>query len=1378
MELYPATIDSLKRMVEEWIANDDRELEATFDNASDTTTFLSVAQRLSAKGFEALPQEDKLNIITPQQYRFTLTGMAAIEDYCRDDTLEGKPFEVIMKQRAGEESNVDIKDYGVRVKARREESVKNDDVIVRDLLKGWATQRKAFRILRRWTFMNNEKGVRFDLSMVRSSAKGPRGDFLWQSRFQQADITKRPAFYEIEVELLRPDASSMEKHTSTEELTKECLKNLIGGIGEVLRGIQKHHLLIRKSKSEKVLEHYKTLTGTDRFRGVAPITMVIQNVKKERTVGETNIRDGYNVTDKADGLRMMGLVDGNGELFMIDMSMYVYKTGLKRESCAWSLVDGEYVTKDKDGEAIQQFMIFDIYYASEKRDVSKLPFMGGGSDYREGGRYGELMTWGEKWNDGDGPTTNLATGKAAKILVSIKEFKFANPGDLSIFKLCEKTLLTAATSRYNTDGLILTPNLIALPERPGVKFAEQLKWKPSEDNSVDFLIDFDKDLTTNLDIVTTGVKPGTGETVQHKSMRLYVGSELDPAYEDPRGTVLFEQPLPGAQLQQGRGRKPRHEYKPVLFNPKELPDTMAAVSYLEIKTSATGEDYVTCENGDAIENRSIVEMRYEAGNEPGWRWIPMRIRYDKTERFSKGIIGRTLNKDEAAEGVWNSIHDPITRHMITTGSDQPSAKELAEMSGAIAGVANGTVSKVYYDRKGPKEDIMMVRGLRDFHRRYIKEELLLGRGLRGGKKTFVDLACGQGGDLWSWMRYDTDFVYGTDIAGNGIRDPENGAYRRYINAVMKNGGYDKVPKMIFTIGSSSKNLASGDAGSTPEESNIMRSILGKVAPDGPIPPFVEKYGRGRLRNGADCVAIMFAIHYFFENEVTLSGFIRNVSDVLAMGGLFIGCCFDGQRVFDALRPIPEGGSLMGKEKESEIWKITKRYSGTDLTNGIESLGMAIDVDFISIGTTQREYLVNFELLKAKMSEIGCDLLTQDECKSLDLFNSTALFEETYDMAAKKGVRFTMSPTIRQYSFFNRWFIFKRRRGGSLPQGEESILELPKTMPSVTPSIVTKAPPEVSEANIAAQKSKLAGSEGLATAAPGAVKTPAGAVAPPSSPAGAAAEGEENAENSSVKQVTIKIPEGGGGGGGPAAGAGGGAGGAKEALRTMPVQQEGQTRQKYSLKEIFQFYNDASLSDKLGLGEPDAARWLSPSAPFPITDLEDDTIYPTVEHYIAAMKYKKGTTNPQEGAKIAKVFSREGEIHQSFLRTRAIESAQGARTLSAQRDHDLLKAERMKVLEESNPTGMSGMKKYRLIKFDEGKWNSVKDKVLRDALTQRWEKDEKLRRILTGVKAKGLILLYYTGPGSGSELGAKRTSEGYIDGDNKVGKILMELGGWK
>jgi predicted NAD-dependent protein-ADP-ribosyltransferase YbiA (DUF1768 family) len=774
---------------------------------------------------------------------------------------------------------------------------------------------------------------------------------------------------------------------------------------------------------------------------------------------------------------------------------------------------------------------------------------------------------------------------------------------------------------------------------------------------------------------------------------------------------------------------------------------MAAVCYSEIMTSATGDDYVACENGDPIENKSIIEMRYEPGNEPGWRWIPMRVRYDKTERYQKGIIGRTLNKDEAAEGVWNSIHDPITRHMISTGADAPSARELADMAGAVAGVASGQVTKVYYDRKGPKEDILMVRGLRDFHRRYIKEDLLLGRGLRGGGKTFVDLACGQGGDLWSWIRYNVDFVFGTDIAGNGIRDPHEGAYRRYVNAVMKNGGYDKVPKMVFTIGSSAKNLASGEAGATPEESNMMRAILGKVSADGPIPPFVEKYAKGRLRNGADCVAIMFAIHYFFENEVALTGFLRNVSDCLAMGGLFVGCCFDGQRVFDALRPIPEGGSLMGKEKDAEIWKITKRYSAMDLTNGVESLGLPIEVDFVSIGTTQREYLVSFEYLKSKMAEIGCDLLTQEECRDLDLVNSTALFEESYDMAARRGQKFAMSPTVRQYSFFNRWFIFKRRRGGSLVKAEpEADAEQEVDVPPPA-----QTAPTLSKAQLNAQKARLAR---LATQAPyEGLPALVPAVTPPT---------PVQADANGVKRVTL-VPAA------APASAAGGAPAAGESTHTIPVVDA--VRRKYGLAEIFQFYIDATQTDKNKIGDPEAARWLAPASPFPIMD--GDVTYPSIEHYIAAMKYKLATNKPELASKI---FSQEGEVHQSFLRTRATESAQGARALTAQRDHELLKAERAKVLEESNP-GTSGMKKYR-VTFDEGKWFGVKDGVLRDALTQRWEKDERMRRILTAVKAKGLILLYYTGPGSGSDLGGKRTSEGYIDGENKVGKILMELAGFR
>lgn len=1345
MELHPAEVENLTRIVEEWSLHDERELEATFAGASDTTSFLAVAQRLKAKGYTAMPQEDRMNIITPEQVRFSITGMSAIEEYCRNDNIASAAgMEAMIKDRTGPENNVDIPEYGVRVKVRREIALAMNDPSVLDMMKRWPQQRKAFRILRRWTFMG--EGLRFDLSMVRTTPKDSKGQFKWQTQFKQRDITKEEAFYEIEVELLRPSVPS------SPEVVKDSMKTLIRGVGEVLRGIQKHHLLVRKSVAARVLQGYKELVKTERFRGVAPITMVIENMGKEPVPTIANIRTGYNVTDKADGLRMMGYVTEKGELFLIDMTLNVYRTGLKRKAVANSLVDGEYVTRDKDNNPIQQYIAFDCYVAQDGKDVSQMPFASASTSSAPG-RHSALTDWVTKWNEGDGPTVVPGAGvtEKGKILVSMKTFLFANAGDTSIFQCCAKVLDSAKL--YHTDGLILTPNSVPIPKNPGVGWRDQLKWKPADENTVDFLCIFDKDPETRTDAVTSSTMPGTGEVVQYKTMRLYVGSDLDPAYENPRGTILFEQPLPGQgqqQQRQGRGISSRKvPYKPVLFNPSELPDTMASVSYVKLETMlGNDEDFVRCEapSEDPIQDRSIVEMRYEPGNEPGWRWIPMRVRYDKTERYQRatktGNYGGTMNKDAAAEGVWNSIHEPITRHMIRTGSDQPSVAEVKAMSGGVAAVASGEVTKVYYERKGPKEDLMIIRGLRDFHNRYIKEEILLGSGLRGGGKTLVDLACGQGGDLTKWVREKVDFVFGTDIAGEGIRDPQNGAYRRYLNQVMLHGGFSSMGKMIFTIGSSARNLASGEAGATPEESNIMRSILGRVSPDGPVPPFVAS-SAGRLRQGADCVAIMFAIHYFFENEASLAGIMRNISDTLKIGGLFVGCCFDGEKVFDALRGIPEGGSLVGQEGGTEVWKLTKRYSTTDLTNGVESIGLPIDVEFVSIGTQQREYLVPFGLLKAKMAEIGCELLTKEECAALRLVNSTALFEESYDMARKAKKDYVMTPTVRQYSFFNRWFIFKRRRGEML-DGDVAALAEPSALASSSSASGPLAQAQAqAQANRQEPQSRIAPAAAAAAAAlPLATAAlPKGPALPlaPAAPAAAAA-------------AALPLPKG------PVG----------QALHTLPVASE---KRKYELTELYQFYIGASQADKLKIGDPDAARWLAPSAPFPIIDPETKIEYPSLEHYMAGMKYKIGTNKPDLSSKI---FSVGGTIHEESLRIRAEESAQGARALTAERDYELQKDERKKVIDESSTLSM---KKYRAT-FDEGAWFARKDAILTDGLRQRWERDARLRKIVEAVKQKGMILLYYTGPAAGSNLGGTRRPDKTIDGENKMGRILMELAGFR
>ena len=68
---------------------------------------------------------------------------------------------------------------------------------------------------------------------------------------------------------------------------------------------------------------------------------------------------------------------------------------------------------------------------------------------------------------------------------------------------------------------------------------------------------------------------------------------------------------------------------------------------------------------------------------------------------------------------------------------------------------------------------------------------------------------------------------------------------------------------------------------------------------------------------------------------------------------------------------------------------------------------------------------------------------------------------------------------------------------------------------------------------------------------------------------------------------------------------------------------------------------------------------------------------------------------------------------------------------------------------------------------------AQDGLLREALRQRFEKDARFRKIVDAAKAQKKYLLFYTGSAL-SEMGGKRTKDGAIEGENKVGKFLMEL----
>ena len=1291
MDLTSDQFKLVTKFIQDWFKDKKLELETTFGQGGvvDSTTFLQIAQRLRNKGFEVIPQDDRLSIITPSHIRLSLLGLGVLQQYCKDDTLEGKAFSAMFKDRAFPDSNIDLKEYNIRFKVRREEDLSQDDPRVTQLLTTWENQKKAFRLIRRWTFRG--KGIRIDMSMVRQTPTVPgKGDFQWSSTFQQRNVFKEVPRYEVEVELLHD--------TEYTDSPEKALKALIGGVGEVQRAIQKNTLLIRNSVINAVRTEYQTMIGSEKFRGVNPVTLKVRNMTEEVDPDIPNIRNGYNVTDKADGLRTMGFVDKDGELFLIDMSLNVYRTGLKNPKCAQSLVDGEWVTTSKDGNSINHFLIFDIYYSKDGKNISNKPFVTYTDDLLDNNaetRHNALKEWYEDWRD-DAQIIAKGITDATRLIISLKRFQFATANNSTIFRACATILDT--TKIYNTDGLIITTNSDPIPERPGVRWTKQFKWKPAKDNTVDFLINFERDPNIpTIDKITTTIHPSSENTVQFKTMRLYVGSDKDPAFDNPRSTILLQQDIP---KEKGNNKK----YKPAVFNPIDFPDTMSNTCNVTIQTDPeTGEDYVSTEDSkEPIQDRSIVEMRYDPSKEPGWRWIPTRIRHDKTERLIKASLKKgaikysgMMNDEGVANDVWDSIHNPVTDSMIRSGNEQPNEEE----SKIILKFQDSDVAKKYYERKAPKEDITLVQGMLDFHNKYIKNELLLKRALRGGNKHLLDMACGKGGDLYKWLFNGARYVVGIDTAGENITNPKDGAYKRYLESIIE-FNYNRVPKMIFVIGNSSKDIVNGEAGATPEERDILRSVFGKFEPEGPLPKYVQSVMAGSFRAGADVAACMFALHYFFENQVVLDGFIKNLSETVKIGGLFIGCCFDGDKVFNLLRTIKKGHAKIGKIDDTPIWSITKDYDKEELLPDDDSIGLAVDVEFISIGTTHKEYLVPFELLKKKLKAIGFELLDKTDIAELGLSASTNTFDVSFEMAQKTKKKFTMPDAVKEFSFLNRWFIFKRI-------GEVGVSDIPK---------ITLPEPTIPEAS---------GEEGEDE------------------------EGEEEEkEDEEVEEEVIS-----------------------ETGAKLPARDK-----KFSEIEVFRFGVDArqvatlNVKDDKGKKDPNVARWLGLAAPFPIPDPDDPSIkYPTIEHYLAAMKLKMASNKPD----LAKsLMSTTGKIHQDFALKRRAEAVKQ----ESARDFELLAEEAADVRKKMTKTYLN---QYRVI-FDENKWIPIKDKTLMDALKYRFDHDKRFKDTVEAARNAGKYLLYSTKIAAvASELGGTRDiSSGTIVGENKIGRFIMELAGFK
>ena len=1511
MELTRSDMDTLRDMVaKEWFPHGERELESTFgvDGVVDSTRFLAVAQRLKSKGLKEIRQPDRLTISLEDNTRYTIQGEGTIAQYCEDNKVAGKSATVMIKDRAGNLHTLDLKEYDTRIKIRREIPLDIQDPRVKSHYATWDQRVKFFRLIQRWTFVG--KGVIFDLSMVRSTKKDDRGLWKQVKKFYDEDlhhnIMREQPSYEIEVELDRESEDA-----DTAEKAMNCL---VQGIGEVLKGIQRNPVLLRNSVKEKVLEGYNRLVGVDTtdgrrrgFRGVQPVTLERENIVPEAGNATKLILGSpmgtYNVTDKADGLRVMGYCTDKGELFMIDMGLNIYRTGLKKLACAETLVDGEWITQNKEGEAVQMFMLFDIYHGLDGKKTDGLPFYSSLEDVDT--RYKALQAWGTAWRSEGGPIS-LVKGLTPQNSLKVMEKKFlfglADP-PTDIFVKCGQMLSRNVT--YNTDGLILTNNQEPIPPNFGVRFAKQYKWKPSEDNTIDFLVKIVKDSETGLDKLTDIIRPDSQDTVKYKTCRLYVGTSADPAYDDPRRTVLLIKKLPSGRPG-GRGGK-KYRMRPVLFAPKTYEDSSASLCNLEAnRDMATNDWIIRCTSkkdaegestGDPITNNSIVEMRYDPDPTlpSGWNWVPLRVRYDKTERFQSGAIEKTLNSVETAESVWKSIHDPITRHMISTGSPSPSPEELQEMK--VKQEQKVAEVKRYYQKKSTIKNISLVKSMATFHNLVIKGNILTERILMNislglpSKKIILDTSIGKGGDLGRYYDY-AEFLVGIDLDADGIRDQDEGAYRRYLERMVEQSRnrFINTPPMVFLIGDSTKSYVDGSSGINEEEADMMRAVFGKVSPKAKVPPYIDAKCRGKLKDGADLISSMFSIHYYFETREKWTGFLNNIRDNLKVGGFFVCCCFDGVVLNTQMKDLEEGEALEGVDPltNSTVWRIAKANTlGEALpSTAEEGFGHAVDVEFLSIGSVHREYLVNPTLLVEQLRSIGCELAVANDLRALGLPSASELFKTTYASVPGYQELYPMIDEVKQFSFFNRWFIFRRygtapgaqtqaqttgvvptspayspnsppfvptspaynpEGPASPPYNPASPVYAPRSPPynPTSPTYAPRSPPPRQDApgftppfgsttpeygaSSAAASASLrpaslawdrvprsgnAGQEALLQAQQG--RAPPPAVLEDELPPGPLVTNDmdetaarQTADAWQAKMTNIReraMAEA-----GPRLNVnltsperaeeletiGDMAVGAaieryQARLRAPPTSGlvtaviEGGARtvavekgvvagpqKKYKANEVFRFFGRAEVKDVLKIGDPGAARWLALSAPFPIKDGEVE--YPTINHYLAGMKYKLATDKPELGADL---FSSSGTIHTKYLRLREqIASKHKGEKEKSQvkeaEDQELLRNESADVSDASLP---KTIKRYKA-QFNEAKWIAQKDDVLKEALEQRWKHDSRFRKIVEEARTQNKYLLYYTGSTTITSFGGVRRDDGHIEGENQVGKIIMELAGY-
>ena len=1000
--------------------------------------------------------------------RAEIVGADLIQEYCRTNSLQkviDMPSTLLNKLKFtqkmsakrpnGEYINkVDMEDYNFRVSYQTEQDYNVQSNIARNIISKWSDVKKRFRSLNRVRFTHPDHPIFVDISIVKS-AKTVKGVHVPTYTIQEANLFNNPETYEIELEI---DNSRVGPGTEFNTV-KNVMVSLRKCIRIILSGLQGTNYPISYLERENVLQRYLSLLYGEKyvnrrvtykdFVGPGSMTLQVENIiEPTEDTMIANVRKDYTVTEKADGERMLLYVSDEGKIYMIDTNMNVIFTGSKtsEKTLFNSLFDGEHINGDKNGNAINVYAAFDIYYIN-KKTVRELPFIKTNQENEDADDLEEGEAAGSKYRlelmaealellkpQSILEISDTNTSKSSNIVIKSKTF-YSDSDYGTIFAACSKKLsdIQDGLFEYNTDGLIFTPAKYpvggsvetGVGPLKKITWEHSFKWKPPEFNTIDFLVSVKRDKTGREEVhnvfqegrnLTTG-----NEVVQYKTIVLRCGfDEKKHGFLNPCQEILNDN-LPNPDDIDNVDT-----YKPVPFQPTNPYDPTAHICNILLKGTGNAQHMFT-EEGEYFEDDMIVEFKYEKNNKDGWKWVPLRVRYDKIAKLRAGKP-EYGNAYHVANSNWRSIHYPITDEVLSTGNNIP---------------LNERNDEVYYNRS---DDETSTQGLRDFHNLFVKKNLIVGVSNRGD--TLIDYAVGKAGDMSKWRMANLKFVFGIDVSKDNIYNQMDGACARYLKACKRN---KNMPKVLYVTGDSGTNIRSGQALNTEKDKEIAKAVFGNGPKDVTLLGKGVYNQYGIAESGFNVSSCQFAMHYFFENKTTFHQFIRNVAECTKINGHFIGTCYDGQTVFNLLQDKANGESMTIMKNERKIYEVSKMYDQTGFPAEEMSLGYAINVYQESINKTFREYLVNFQYFTRIMEDYGFILITKEEAVSMNLPDGSGLFSELYANMEQEikqnskrkhdyGTALYMSPEERRISFMNRYFVFKKVRSVDAKKMADIILK--------------------------------------------------------------------------------------------------------------------------------------------------------------------------------------------------------------------------------------------------------------------------------------------------------------------------------------------------